>query len=48
MHTRFKKKNFKGRNHFGGLDVDGRIILKCISNKHDPRISIGFSWLVMW
>jgi hypothetical protein len=30
MHTQFWFENMKGRDHFGDLGVDGRIILKWV------------------
>jgi hypothetical protein len=33
MCTKFKRENLKGKGHFGGMDVDRRIILKWIIKK---------------
>jgi hypothetical protein len=33
MYMKFWLEKLKRRNHFGGIDMDGRIILKYILNK---------------
>jgi len=33
MHTKFWSENLKGKNHLEDLDVEGRIILKCVIRK---------------
>jgi len=35
MHTNFYSENLKGRDHFQGLGVDGRMILKLILREWD-------------
>jgi hypothetical protein len=33
MHAELKLENLKGMGHLAGIDIDGRIVLKCISRK---------------
>jgi hypothetical protein len=40
-------ENLKRRDHFAGLSVDGRIILKWILEKEGVRLWNGFNWLRM-
>jgi hypothetical protein len=35
IHTKCSPENLKGTDHFGYLDIDGRIILKLILKKQD-------------
>jgi hypothetical protein len=35
----------KGRHHLEDLDIGGRIILRCILEKHDKVIWTGLIWL---
>jgi hypothetical protein len=41
MHTGFRWKNQKERDHYEHLDVDGRIILKWILDTYDK----GIDWI---
>jgi hypothetical protein len=38
-------ENNNGRGHFRNVEVDGRIIIKCISKKQDVWVYTGFNWL---
>jgi len=31
IHTKFRSENLKGRDHFGDLDVDGKVTSKFIA-----------------
>jgi hypothetical protein len=42
MRTKFWLENLKARDNLEDLDVDGRIILECISGKQSGRVWIGF------
>lgn len=43
MHTEFLSENFKGRDDFGDLDVDGRlIIIKWILEEEIPMARCRF------
>jgi hypothetical protein len=42
MHVEFWWESQKGRDHYGDLDVGGRIILKCVSQKLVGMIWNGF------
>jgi len=42
--TGFWWGNLRERGHWGDLDVDGRIILRCIFGKWDG-VETGWSWL---
>jgi hypothetical protein len=39
------RRNMRGRDHWEGPDVYGRIILKWILRKWDMVVWAGFSWL---
>jgi hypothetical protein len=47
MRNSYKKlaKYLKSRDHVQDLDVDGRIILKCILHKYGVNELAGFMWL---
>jgi hypothetical protein len=47
MHAEFHSENLKGRNHFGEVNVNGRIILKRFATKDCVRMRIGFNWYAM-
>jgi hypothetical protein len=44
MHT-FWLDNLKGRDHFGDLSIDGKIMLEWTLGKYDGRLWTGFIWL---
>jgi hypothetical protein len=48
VHAKFYLGNLKGKDHFGGLDIGGRITLKWISEKLCFRMWAGFMWLRLW
>jgi hypothetical protein len=43
MHSKFKAKNLKGREILGDLGIDGRIILKWMSEKLGSRVWLDSS-----
>ena len=45
MHTRFWCGNLKEGDHLKDPEVDGRIILKCISKKWDGEAWTELIWL---
>ena len=45
MHTEFWWVNLREIDRFEDLDIDGRIILKCILNKSVGSAWTGFIWL---
>jgi hypothetical protein len=46
VHTEFYLGHQKGRDHFGDLGSDRRIILKWILQKEDVRVWTKFIWLL--
>jgi hypothetical protein len=43
--TRSASRSLKGRYHSEDLDIDGRIILKCVLGKQGGKVWTGFIWL---
>jgi hypothetical protein len=41
MYTEFWLENLKGRDYFGNLGINARIILKWILNKYGGRVWTG-------
>jgi hypothetical protein len=37
-------ENRKGRDHFGDLSIDERMMLMCFLKKYDGRVFTGFAW----
>jgi len=48
VNTQFSSEHLKGIYHMGDLVVDGRIILKLISEKRSVNGWTKFNWLRLW
>jgi len=47
MHTGFWQGDLRERDHWKNVDVDGRILLKCIFKKYDGEALTGLLWLMI-